>query len=462
MSADTAEIEALLSSFADITAAEPSLTMAQVPEAILFGNKATGNAACDLIPKEFLSKLPQPVLDKITAGALGTPIGTPAVYGGVLILGATDNYEILIRLKQYLGTKTYRPLPANLQYIASDGARREWSPKEHSAAIKVTPETAWMLRREMDIYLFAYSTEYAELREFSAERLANGYYPKSTDGIFSLVTRVYEKALKAKDLKLANKIVELLSANSQSLRQVKDYDSTVKRIFQQIVKNQNEVGQILLQPVIDTFEASIVKPEGSNSGSIASPISSTSGLRAPPTQPRCFESEMLNLFASSITSGKLYMANNDGYGTLLSDASIQNQECRERNRDFVFKAGEFFLLDTDICGDSPRNKVFTNSQGQKGSVMLGCVLKVKPGLEYSRASPGPGSITRPIRSRLALVDRVTLDFAFRDRDYEDIGSEPPQGVRDRYRPARALEDRRSIFSRDPRAYRRRSRSPSRE
>lgn len=402
MSTDTAEIEAILSSFVDTD----TRAMAQpLPEAIIFGNNATGTMVCDLISKDLLTELPKTVMDQIIAGnALGKPTVPLDANGGVLMLGATNQYELLIRLKKYLGSKSYPPLPENLQIITPDGSR-VWTPREHSTALKVTPETAWMLRREMDVYLFAFETGYIELREYSAQRLASGYYPKSLEGIVLLVLRVYDKSVKAGDLQLANKIVELLNANSQNLRQVKEYVSTVKQIFRSILKNQDDVRQILLQPVIDSFEASTVKPEGSDSGSIASPISPTSGLPAPPTQPRCFEAEMLTQFNASITNGEFYMAKNDGYGTLLSEASIQNHECNERNRDFVFKTGEFFFLDTSIRSGSTRNKVFTNSQGQRGTVMVDCVLKVKPGLDHTRASAGLGRISCPSGNRRALVDR---------------------------------------------------------
>lgn len=119
---DTKEIVQLLSGFVDTPASSAgNMASSQVPNAIIFGNRATGDTASDIIPKSLLGKLPSAVLSEIVAGKLGKPEFTPS---GNLELGASEHYEILIRLKDYLQHETYGPTPDQLHDIAADGTIR--------------------------------------------------------------------------------------------------------------------------------------------------------------------------------------------------------------------------------------------------------------------------------------------------------------------------------------------------
>jgi hypothetical protein len=429
-----------------------------VPQAIIFGSKATGNTASDMITKDLLVKLPPRVLALIVQGHLGPPQAGPE---GILMLGAAppENYEILIRLKGYLERQTYVPEPGELHDIAPDGSRRPWIQKDHKHALKVAPETARLLRKEAELYLFAYSVDYPELRKFVAHRIASGFYPYSTGGILDLVVRVYPRSIKARDILLSSKILDLLHFNFDAIVSCKDYVPKLD----EFLKGLDAAMQALFQPCFDVFKAAQKQASGSDTV-LDVKILSPDG-KCPPTKPRAEMEEWEGLstlagLAAPLTQGRLYMAENDGFGSLLSSASLNNRQASStyRNDDFRFKAGEFFLLDTEIKEDNRRNRIVTNSRGQKGSVFAKVLVKVSVA---EIAGPLPASLPerrRPSisgrlgpprgRKRRSSVDRAGLDV----REHQCL---LPSRTRNVYRPGPDREER----SRTP--YRRRSRSPSR-
>ena len=346
-----------------------------VPEAIIFGSSGLGSAV-ELIPKTLLQKLPKEAMDQINE------LGQPATLamGGVHALGATEHYEPLIRVKQYLANGAYPPDAGELTYVAPDGSIRSWTPKDQTIALKVTPDVDKLLSSEIDVYLFAYSVRYKELREFSAERISSGFYPKSLEGIFKLISRVYARALKANDLKLANKILALLNANYRTLPQVNGY----AQYMRQLIKAQSPGLELMMQQYIDHFEACKKSEFGSNL--VAQPSAESPSNRSPPTQPRSHSQETGNLqilsnMSDLVKDGKIYIAQRDGFGTRLSAGSKEEGRERpaDRNSDFDFKSGDLLLIDNAIRSFSAQNMIVTNLQGEKGSVSRSILVRVPPG-----------------------------------------------------------------------------------
>jgi len=383
MSTGTCEVAELPSNFTDPIVSASNMTQQDnkpnvnniMPEAIIFGSNGLGSAV-ELIPKTLLQKLPKETMDQINE------LGQPATLamGGLLALGATEHYEPLIRVKQYLANGTYPPDAGELTYVAPDGSIRSWTPKDQTIALKVTPDVDKLLSNEIDVYLFAYSVRYKELREFSAERISSGFYPKSLEGIFDLISRVYARAVKVNDLKLANKIIALLNANYRTLPQINGYGQYMRRL----IHSQCPVFQLMIQQYIDHFEACQKSEIGSNlvAQSTAVPPSN----RSPPKQPRMHSLEAGNLqilsnMSDLVKDGKVYIARRDGYGTRLSAESKEQGRERpaDRNCDFSFKSGDLLLVDNAIRSFSAHNTIVTNLQGEKGSVLGSILVRVPPG-----------------------------------------------------------------------------------
>lgn len=336
--------------------------------------------------------------------------------------------------------------------------------------VKVTPETARFLRKECSVYNFAYSVGYSQLRQFSAKRITDGFYPYSSDGILHLVFHVYETADKVNDLNLTSKILSLVNSNIQHLAFCKDFSGRMRGQVQSF----KPIMRTLFDPYLEAFEIFRKQVDGSDTSGNGSPIAGLGG-RQPPTKPRAHTQDWEQLgsvtsLATHLSQGRVYMARTDGYGTLLSQTSIKSRDVRstERNDDFKFKAGECFLVDMDIEEHNVKNKIVTNSKGEKGSVLTKILVPFVPQSEHKRSPSLPSDRRRPSisgrtrrpspvsqrRRRRASVDRVYLDY----RDYDDPRPYVPRDSHDVSRPGLDREER----SARGLVHRRRSRSPARK
>jgi hypothetical protein len=340
-----------------------------VPAGFVFTNEKDDDLMC--ISKNLLKKLPTSVLDKLMKLAKQS-------LGGTYHLGATLHYESLVRLEQYLRNGDYTPFdPAiPLQYIDSSGSARVWTRKQQNHAIKVTDETARLFRSEVHLYLFAAEFGFASLRELSAKRLES-QYPPSLKGIFRLVSSVYNVAAKNKDLGLGRRILELLEANSGDLTQMPDFITLTKDFF---IKG-DPFGMVLVETLSRAYQATKTVLSQNIPKPVTQPQSAPPQLPTnTPVGPANFQvdveaSHTLELFSKLVKRGSLVVALGSGYGTLLPGGIYAG-----RNRDFVFEAGEFLLIDREEGQSSKNNIVVINSRGEKGDILRRMVEKASPSL----------------------------------------------------------------------------------
>lgn len=108
-----------------------------------------------------------------------------------------DQYRYMkSRPFQVVPEQHYGPAPENLQEILADGTCFPWPQRGQTHALKqihavnVTQETVRQLRKECDDYLFAWSFDYSELREYSTHGISSGHYRYSADGVLNLMMQV--------------------------------------------------------------------------------------------------------------------------------------------------------------------------------------------------------------------------------------------------------------------------------
>jgi len=298
--------------------------------------------------------------------------------GGTYHLGATLHYESLVRLEQYLRNGDYTPFnPAiPLQYIDISGTARVWTRKQQNHAIKVTDETAQLFRSEVHLYLFAAEFGFTSLRELSAKRLES-QYPPSLKGIFRLVSSVYNVAAKNKDLGLGRRILELLEANSGDLTQMSDFITLIKDLF---IK-RDPFTMVLVETLSRAYQATktelnqhIPKPM-TQPPSVPPQLPKNTPIGPAKFQPEVEASHTLELFSKLVKRGSLVVALGSGYGTLLPSGKFEG-----RNRNFVFEAGEFLLIDRQESQQTKNNIVVINSKGERGDILKKIVEKASPSL----------------------------------------------------------------------------------
>jgi hypothetical protein len=351
-----------------------------IPTGIVFTNEKDDDLMC--ISKNLLKKLPMPVLDNIMKLSKQS-------LGGTYYLGATLHYESLIRLEQYLQKNDYMPFdPAiPLQYVDISGNARVWTRKQQNHAIKVTEETARLFRSEVHLYLFAAEFGFTSLRQLSAKRLES-QYPPSLKGIFRLVSSVYNVAAKNKDLELGRRILELLEANSGDLAQMPDFITLIKDLFIQ----KDPFSMVLVETLSRAYQAAKTQLNQY----VPKPVTKPPQLPAnTPIGPAKFQLEVeashsLEIFANLAKKGSLAVALGSGYGTLLRGGMFEG-----RNRNFVFKAGEFLLIDCEESQTSKNNIFVINSRGEKGDILRKMVQKVSPSLGVNGIKEGEISFSSP-------------------------------------------------------------------
>lgn len=341
-----------------------------IPTGIVFTNEKDDDLMC--ISKTLLKKLPMPVLDKLMKLSKQS-------LGGTYYLGATLHYESLVRLEQYLQNGDYTPFNPTipLQYVDISGTARVWTRKQQNHAIKVTEETARLFRSEVHLYLFAAEFGFASLRELSAKRLELEY-PPSLKGIFRLVSSVYNVAAKNKDLGLGRHILELLEANSGDLAQMPDFITLIKDLF---IKN-DPFSMVLVETLSRAYRAAktelnqqSLKPVTKSQSTPPQQLPANTPIGPAKYQLEVEASHTLELFAKLVEKGCLVVALGSGYGTLLRGGEFEG-----RNRDFVFKAGEFLLIDREESQTSKHNVSVINSRGERGDILRKMVDRVSTSL----------------------------------------------------------------------------------
>jgi hypothetical protein len=365
---------------------------------LLFGSSE--NDMDNLIPKRSLQNLPPRVLRKLAAN--GGNIDGPSLY-----MRNYGQFESMIRLKQYLDGQKYTPFKPRvfLEHVLPNGTTASWEPGSTAPkallAIKVTENTLDLLRKETDLYFFAMSLSYSELRRASARNIIHNY-PKSINGIWMLVERVFA-ASHPDDKDLRAHICDLITSNRQEITVFPPYEQLMRKNL----RAEGLLGNVLLDAYMKAADdnrrivAELPKKDGTRSISLKSTPSAPPTIggadrdigphlrreashssAVAPARPAFngpdagwpasqLRPSDLPRLTEALNNTSLFVAKKNGYGTLCRPGRRG-----ERNRDFTLHAGELLLHNAFEGASTGNNLVVYNSWGERGDILRDLVWPV--------------------------------------------------------------------------------------
>lgn len=354
----------------NVPAAPPSPEiMVTLPQIMLFGPA----------PEQWDTIMSRGCLEKLPNKTLGLLVSQGVMEGTIIKMNNYDQHENMSRLKNYLEQGTYqpfRPLTA-LEHVDVNGAVQSWTPKKETIlqAVNVTSTTQECFSGEIDFYLFAVDLNYEELRKTSADNIVDKY-PKSVQGIWQLVSRLYTVADRQGDKRLKDHIMDLIYANCKELARLPQYIPLMKKLNRQ----ESTLGAVLFESYITASEyvrRKVVenqKKEAALATRRETPTKEmTYSPSSPvvPTAPGALRPDDLPRIAQAIVDGSLVISMEEGYGT-LTKAGLP-----ARNRNFTFHPGELLLANhLESATNGHNNMIVYNSKGDRGDILRQLVRDV--------------------------------------------------------------------------------------
>jgi hypothetical protein len=343
--------------------------MPTLPQIMLFGPA----------PEQWDTIMSRGCLEKLPNKTLSLLVSQGVMEGTIIKMNNYDQHENMSRLKNYLEQGTYqpfRPLTA-LEHVDTNGAVQSWMPKKETIlqAVNVTSTTQEFFSGEIDFYLFAVDLKYEELRKQSADNIVDKY-PKSVQGIWLLVSRIYGVADRQGDRRLKDHVMDLIYANCKDLIRLPQYIPLMKKLN----KQESTLGAVLFESYITASEyvrrkfvenqkkeaALATRKETPTKEKAYSPTSSLGSTPVGVLRP-----EDLPRISQAILDGSLVISMEEGYGT-LTKAGLP-----ARNRNFVFHPGELLLANhLEPATNGHNNLIVYNSKGERGDILRQLVRDV--------------------------------------------------------------------------------------
>ncbi|KAF2462229.1 hypothetical protein BDY21DRAFT_330820 [Lineolata rhizophorae] len=334
-----------------------------LPVTIIFGS-----ADCPdehHLPSKLTDKLPLDTLRKLIASGEEVPLATVRIVSFSKEFNAQWR-RALLRLKEYLETKDYRPFkPAEkLQVIDNSGSVVSWPTSSKQEDLRATASTHEHFLNELNLYAFSCTYGYGELRRLSGSRLRSKY-PVFVGEALELVEHAYTHASDTKDDELSDFIFTKSKQYQEDIAKTDQFLTLLRRSVE-----KDRVGSLLLESLLSP------RSQKTHTDLVLSRSPPAKRKEPKPADADEYISGQLSQLCHAVNSERLLVAVTDGYGTLVGEHNKF-----ERNRDFKFCKSELLVADYSRAAQNGRNNITVqNSRGEKGDILAKLVRPVPPGL----------------------------------------------------------------------------------